>query len=186
MSAGSVSLTSSINVCRVGSGEAERLESDRFLNPMNMVCPIWGGTNLKGQQVCPDSFQTKRAGCNSAMDRVLVESNLRPDYASFVTLNMAGLKGEIFGNPSARDSVNGRTKMLQHTANNNPNYGKQFGSNIASRLGGRGKGPETDYGSCSINAYERAMAQEAQSRRQQGAANNYSVAHGNMSHSGSW
>lgn len=182
----SVSLTSAINVCRVGSGEAPRLESDRFLNPMNMVCPIWNGTNLKGQNVCPDSFYTKSAGCNSALDRVLVESNLRPDYASFVTLNMAGVKGEIFGNPSARASMDGRTKMLHQTDVNNPYFGQQNGAFIASRQGGRGNSETTDYGSCSINAYERAMAQEAQSHRQAAAANNYGIANGYASAAGNY
>jgi hypothetical protein len=150
---------------------------------MNMVCPIWDGTNLKGQQVCPDSFFTKRRGCNSAMDRVLVESNLRPDYASFVTLNMAGLKGEIFGNPSARAQVNGREQMLQHVWNTEPNFGLQPQSYRRSEQGGR---PNKGNNSCSVGAYERAMAQEAASYRHQGAAENYSRANQNMQHAGSY
>lgn len=52
MSAGPVSLTSSINICRVGSGEAPRINSDRFLNPNNMVCPVWDGQDLTGRNVC--------------------------------------------------------------------------------------------------------------------------------------
>jgi hypothetical protein len=167
MSAGSVSLTSSINICRVGSGEAPRIESDRFLNPNNMVCPIWNGTNLKGQEVCADSFYTKSAGCNSALDRVLVESDLRPDYASYVTLNMAGVKGEMFGNPSARAQVNARTRMLKNIENTEPNFGRQIG------------GFRRSSGSCSINAYEGAMAQEAQTNRQRVALTNYANARAN-------
>jgi len=129
-----------------------------------MVCPVWDGTNLKGQSVCPDSFNTKRRGCNSALDRVLVESNLRPDYSSYVTLNTAGIKGNIFGNPSARQQIDNRNQMLKKIDHNNPNFGTQFESTRRSS------------GSCSINAYEKAMAQEAQAHRQQGAMNNYATA----------
>ena len=39
--------------------------------------------DLTGRRVCPDSFYTKSAGCNSAEDRVVVENNLRPQYAEF-------------------------------------------------------------------------------------------------------
>jgi hypothetical protein len=132
-----------------------------------MVCPIWNGTNLKGQEVCADSFYTKSPGCNSALDRVLVESNLRPDYASYVTLNMAGVKGQIFGNPSARAEVNQRTRMLKTVDNTEPNYGLQNGAFLRSA------------GSCGINAYENAMAQEAQSARARVALTNYANAKAN-------
>jgi hypothetical protein len=172
MSAGSVSLTSAINVCRVGSGEAARLESDRFLNPHNMVCPVWNGMNLVGQDVCPDSFMTKSAGCNSAMDRVLVESNLRPDYASYITLNMAGLKGEIFGNPSARAQVDERHKMLKGIEGSIPNYGKQF------------EAVRRSEGSCTVNAYERAM--KAEQERKNVAMSNYARASENSKCGGAY
>lgn len=161
MSAGNISLTSSLNICRVGSGEAPRIASDRYLNPRNMLCPVWNGYNLKGQQVCPDSFYTKSPGCNSPLDRIIVESNLRPDYISFVTLNMAGVKGEIFGNPSARSQVNAREAMLQTIATTSPGFGQEWNGYVRSS------------GACGINAYEKAMAQEAQTQRQQAALGNY-------------
>ena len=75
-----LSLQKSIRTCKVETGWANRIESDRFLNPNVMVCPLWNGMNLKGQAVCPDSFVTKSRGCNSAKDRVVVENDLRPDY----------------------------------------------------------------------------------------------------------
>lgn len=160
MSAGNMSLTSSLNICRVGSGEAPRIASDRYLNPGNMLCPVWTGYNLKGQQVCPDSFWTKSPGCNSPLDRIVVESNLRPDYASFVTLNMAGVKGEIFGNPSARSQVNAREQMLQTIATTQPQYGQDLNAEVRSS------------GACGIGAYEKAMQQLAQTQRQQGMLGN--------------
>jgi hypothetical protein len=53
-----------------------------------MSCPTWSGFDLVGRKVCPDSFYTKSAGCNSAEDRVVVENNVsRPQYMEYITLN---------------------------------------------------------------------------------------------------
>lgn len=46
--AGYTSLESSIRGCQVNTGYAEKLYSDRFLNPGNMVCPIWNGYDSAG------------------------------------------------------------------------------------------------------------------------------------------
>ena len=43
MSAGSVSLESALRTCKVDTAWADKIASDRFLNPDNMVCPIWNG-----------------------------------------------------------------------------------------------------------------------------------------------
>lgn len=90
-----ISLEGSINTCKVNTGWANKLESDRFLNSQLMICPPWGGTDLVGRRVCPDSFWTKSPGCNSALDRVSVENFLRPEYSSYVTLDMEGLDGNM-------------------------------------------------------------------------------------------
>ena len=174
MSAGPASLTSAINICRVGSGEAPRIASDRFLNPNAMLCPVWGGYDLEGRQVCPDSFNTKSAGCNSALDRIVVESNLRPSYASYVTLNMAGVKGGIFGagadaNPSARTQVNARERMLQTVSMTSARFGESKQATLRSA------------GACGINAYSNAMAQVAQAKRQGSMNANYAMGAGNAS-----
>lgn len=160
---GNVSLTSALRVCRVDAGMANKIESDRFLNPNNMLCPIWDGTNLKGQQVCPDSFWTKSAGCNSAEDRILVENSQRPKYFDFITLNAAGLSGDIYGpnvgNVDERAQSLSAQKTLYDVYNVTGSFGNDFRANRAVT-------------SCSLNAYERAMAQEAQTMRQKGAAMN--------------
>ena len=83
----SVSLDSAIRTCKVNTGWASREESDRFLNPTNMLCPLWNGQDSAGRRVCPDSFVTKSRGCNSATDRVVVENNVsRPQYMEYITL----------------------------------------------------------------------------------------------------
>lgn len=156
-----LSLEASIRTCKVDTAWAARAESDRFLNPNNMVCIPWGGQNLKGQSVCADSFYTKTPGCNSAEDRVQVENGLRPQYSQYVTLNAgAGIGGHIYGQDTTAhiNSVN-RTKFIDSRDQITGNYGKQLGS-------------EVRYTACGINAYENGMAQQAQANRQAAQLNN--------------
>jgi len=95
---GSVSLESGIRTCKVVTGWANKVQSDRFQNPNLMVCPVWNGVDTAGRRACPDSFMTKRAGCNSAEDRVVVENNVsRPQYMEYVNLNAAGIAAPIYG-----------------------------------------------------------------------------------------
>lgn len=154
----SISLDSSIRTCKVSSGEAQRISSDRFLNPNNMVCIPWNGYNNKGQKVCYDSWMTKTRGCNSANDRVEVENSLRPQYADYINLNVAGIAGNIYGNESAHAAAGSANKWQESRNDISGSYGNQWGSNV--------------YQTCGVNAYERAMAQEAQSNRQYASAVN--------------
>lgn len=154
----SLSLDASIRTCKVETGNATRIESDRFLNPNNMVCIPWGGKNLKGQQVCADSFYTKTRGCNSALDRVSVESALRPDYAAYVNLNMAGLQGDMYGNQNAWEESGAANAHADSRYNITGGFGNQWRS--------------TNYQSCGIGAYENAMAQTQQNNRAAAYKNN--------------
>ena len=102
----SISLLGSINVCKVNTGWANKIQSDRFENPSNLLCPLWNGQDSFGRFVSPDSFVTKNAGCNSADDRVAVENFLRPQYMEYVALDAQGFNGnqgfnsvEGFANP---------------------------------------------------------------------------------------
>ena len=93
---GSVSMESAIRTCKVDTAWANKIESDRFLNPDNMVCPLWNGIDTSGRAACPDSFYTKQAGCNSAEDRVVVENSVsRPQYMEYINLNAIGVQGDI-------------------------------------------------------------------------------------------
>ena len=113
MSAGSISLESALRTCKVNQSSANKVESDRFLNPDNMLCPIWNGHDLTGRPVCPDSFMTKSRGCNSAQDRVLVENNVtRPQYMSYITLSQNGIVGDIYGNTTSHTNSQLRTNAL--------------------------------------------------------------------------
>lgn len=124
MSAGSVSLESALRTCKVNQSSANKVESDRFLNPYNMVCPIWNGHDLTGRPVCPDSFMTKSRGCNSAQDRVLVENNVtRPQYMSYITLSQNGIAGHIYDHTTAHTNSLLRTNALNKAHDQTGQFG---------------------------------------------------------------
>ena len=156
----SLSLDASIRTCKVETGEAIRIESDRFLNPNNMVCVPWNGYNLKGQRVCADSFYTKTPGCNSALDRVSVESFLRPDYAAYINLNMQGIQGDIYGgdNPSTHDEAREANEWSNSRNKITGSYGNQWQS--------------SNYMTCGLKSYENAMERVQKEGRMGSAANN--------------
>ena len=154
MSAGSVSLQSALRTCKVDPGWANKIESDRFLNPNNMVCPIWDGMDITGRQVCPDSFYTKSAGCNSASDRVEVENNVsRPQYMEYITLSAQGIQGNIYGNTMGYANSKLRTRDLKKVHDLTGQYGQitDFGGQIIPR--------------CGATPYQQAMAQENAEKR---------------------
>jgi hypothetical protein len=167
MSGGAMSLEKSVRTCSVNVGEANRIQSDRFFNPNTMVCVPWNGLNNKGQEVCPDSFWTKTPGCNSAEDRVVVENALRPKYIDYVTLGAQGIQGDIYGgNMEARVDSQGRDAFDQSRNKITGNFGKQWGANV-------------QYQGCSVNAYERAMAQMSQAGRAENFLQNGMIANQN-------
>lgn len=88
-----ISLEGSLRTCKVDTAWANKLQSDRFLNPNMMVCPIWAGHDTSGRRICPDTYNTKTAGCNSAADRVIVENGLRPQYIEYINLDASGIRG---------------------------------------------------------------------------------------------
>ena len=126
-----------------------------------MMCPMWTGTDLAGRPVCKDSFYTKRAGCNSALDRIKVEDALRPRYGEFL-YNAQGIEGV-----GANYGTNGSSQVFQVSndmiANRRMNAARisgQFG-NVA---------PNTHIGTgyfqgdlCASNAYENCGQMSANS-----------------------
>jgi hypothetical protein len=148
----SLSLNAAVRTCHVQAGEASRIESDRFLNPNKNICIPWNNMNSKGQIVCEDSFYTKRAGCNSADDRVSVENLLRPKYWSYIGLESAGLAGDIYGsNVNAHMEAGSSNRWEKSRLGLTGNFGNQFGA--------------TNYQTCGHDSYEKAMAQVAKTKR---------------------
>lgn len=120
----SFSLQNSIRTCKVDTGWASRLQSDRFLNPNNTLCIAWNGYDNLGRKVSPDTFTTKRAGCNSSEDRIMVENSLRPSYTSYVTLDAQGINGDNMYEEESWD----RVKSMRDINNISGNFGLQFGA----------------------------------------------------------
>ncbi len=50
------------------------------------------GTDLTGRAICPDSFMTKSAGCNTPEDRIYIENTVsRPHYYEYINLSPRGM-----------------------------------------------------------------------------------------------
>ena len=160
MSLGAISLQKNIRTCKVNTGWANRIQSDRFENPAIMVCPVWNQVDLAGRPVNADSFVTKTAGCNNPGDRVVVENYLRPDYSEYVNLNPMGYRAPIY------DSTKGGR------ANDRCAAVEQFTMQHASGQFGGQRGRSTTAVTCPTNAYQVGMAQEALERRKMNAARN--------------
>jgi hypothetical protein len=146
MSNGTISLEAAIRTCKVDTAYSNKVQSDRFLNPNLMVCPVWSGVDTTGREVCPDSYYTKNAGCNSAEDRVFVENNLRPQYMEYINLSAQGIDAAIYGNTMPWNEVGQSNAELQAVNNVTGNFGKQFGASV--------------YPGCNYYPYEEAMTQE--------------------------
>jgi hypothetical protein len=162
--AGNISLESSIRTCKVDTAYANKVQSDRFMNPSNMICPIWNGLDSTNRRVCADSFYTKSAGCNSAEDRVMVENNLRPQYMEYINLSANGIDGSIYGagtqdmygNTMAWNNLGQKNKDMQTQGGRVGNFGFQLPMYVTS--------------SCSRYAYDQGMNQvgmQAQQQQQQ-------------------
>jgi hypothetical protein len=70
---------------------AARFQSDRYLNPDQMLCIPWQSTDGMGRPISDQTYQTKQPGCNSALDRVDVENEQRPQNVDQIGLNAAGI-----------------------------------------------------------------------------------------------
>jgi hypothetical protein len=151
--AGYTSLESAIRGCQVNTGYAEKLYSDRFLNPGNMVCPIWNGYDSAGRPVCADSFATKSLGCNSAADRVEVENYQRPQYVEYVNLTSAGIAGEFY-NPLPTQTQAQAQRDMYDLNSITGNFGMQFRSAVK---------PSSN---CGLYSYEQSMQNRALQNRQ--------------------
>ena len=151
-----LSLNGALRTCKVNTGWANRLESDRFQNPNLMVCPTWNGMDNAGRPVTADSFYTKRRGCNSADDRVSVENHLRPQYMEYISLDASGISAPLYGS----------TNM--NTSNSNV-QSKAMGQRhmITGAFGSAGPtvSNATYQSTCGIYAYNQAMSQEATEQR---------------------
>jgi hypothetical protein len=175
-----LSLEASVRTCKVNTGWANRIQSDRFTNTNLLMCPVWNQRDLTGRKVCEDSFWTKREGCNSPLDRINVENDQRPQYSEYITLDTSGYRANMYDEmkpgvetyrPHVEHYVKGMEKNMTEaeaslgcsTLENAHKYTGQFGYVTGFR--------DSVEPSCSIYPYEYAMASQAQQQRyQQGMA----------------
>jgi len=131
MSAGVPQLTGATRNCKVNTGWASRIESDRFLNSQEMMCPAWSGYDTAGRAVCANSFVHTRAGCSPASYRITVENALRPQYAEFINLDAGGFQSPALYSDSLPYQQEGlRQQNLNNVNNLTGNFGTQFGSKL--------------------------------------------------------
>ena len=153
-----ISLESAIRTCKVETGLANKIQSERWLNSNDMVCPMWNGVDTAGRSVNPDTFMTKTAGCATAEDRIVVENSLRPQFAEYINLGAQGIKGDIYGNTTGYIESGNRSRTIADARNYTGNFGMQLGTNIIP--------------SCGKNTYKNAMAEVSQQAREAQYANN--------------
>lgn len=148
-----MTLLGAVRSCQVNTGYANRIQSDRFLNPQLMTCPTWQGVDNAGRPVSEYSFVTKSAGCNLPNDRITIENGLRPSYFEYVNLDAAGLKGNM--DMTMFDSAQRVNDYNQHFSGQTPSFGQQLQSNV--------------YTSCQNYPYNTAVQQEATNMRMNSA-----------------
>ena len=151
----SISLNGSLRTCKVSTGWANRIQSDRFENPNLMVCPVWNGRDLAGRPACASSFYTKSPGCNSSSDRVLVENNLRPQYMEYIQLNAAGISAPIYGSTNMHSS----DALVQTRSDDELDKVTGSFGMVSTGLG------HERQSTCPIYAYDQAMAQQSENGR---------------------
>ncbi len=155
MSAGAISLESALRTCKVDPGWANKLESNRIIGPASeKTCPLWDGFDTVGRPICPDSFKTKSAGCNSALDRLQVENEVtRPQYIPYINLSMEGITGEWMYDKRFEDAQNDQ-QFMRNLNNITGSFGQQLSSYVKPG------------GNCTYSSYQQAQAQSNQSNRQ--------------------
>lgn len=160
-----MSLLANINVSKVATGNANKIQSNRLQNPDSQMCPVWNGMDLAGRPVCLDSFNTKNAGCNSSLDRIKVENFLRPSYANYVTQSASGIQGidaDYGSNIHATDTAIHTADKLNRQMNTGK-FGLVSGAESVSRNDG-------NRDLRASNAYQNTQDQSAQMAEQRRVA----------------
>ena len=139
-----ISLQGSLQTCKVNTGYANKIQSDRYENPNNLLCHVWNGHDHAGRAVSFDSFYTKAPGCSSSLDRVVVENYLRPTYVDYVALDAQGyLSPAALGAPvSSKETYQKQSQLTsmkdsQATSRKGGSVGYQYSSNNAPRTTGQ-------------------------------------------------
>jgi hypothetical protein len=142
-----------------------------------------------GRLVCANSFYTKRAGCNSALDRVAVENTVsRPQYMEYIQLNAAGIKGplttEPFGVPLGQNVGGVELENFNAAAVNSQVGTDGQYENYQYAGSWDGNTHATTIASCPQRAYQQGMAQIASEFRQNAMLQAEVTSAGNLGNAG--
>lgn len=91
-----LSLQRTLKNCKVKTEDAVRYQSERFLNPKEVICSQYKFRDDFGRNVSFSPYNLNHAGCNSPLNIVDVENLHRPPYHQYVSM-----KNEIEPNQMA-------------------------------------------------------------------------------------
>lgn len=91
----SIGLTKAMNGFFVPPGSGQSLDSSRNINAYNKICYNWNGLDSAGRQSSPNGFDSRSAGCNSALDDINTTNAQRPQYLELVNGGRSGVAGNL-------------------------------------------------------------------------------------------
>ncbi|MDB4726408.1 hypothetical protein OAF54_03135 [bacterium] len=171
----STQLTGAIRTCHVDTSYADKVQSDRFLNPNEALCPVWTGRDNAGRQANVNSFMSEKRGCGEMQNhRIEVENNVgRPQYVHFATLHSQGIK-----NPNIHHMAANTTHEQKDLVNGS------FGQGVSYAVNGACKGSNPRrFGAMDAQKHRQklSVAEGASSNSyQRSAGNSRYVSYGNM------
>ena len=91
----SIGLTKATNGYFVPTSAGVSLDSSRAINPDNIVCYNWDGTDTTGRPSTMPNSPIRTSGCNSALDDINLENSARPNYFAIINGGGVGIKGDF-------------------------------------------------------------------------------------------
>ncbi len=92
------SIYNTIRSAKVTTGNAAQFAGMRTFDESAQVCPVRANVSDSGViGVAKDTTYSQAAGCNSALNRIVIEGALRPDYSTYLNadaINMPGVGDE--------------------------------------------------------------------------------------------
>lgn len=92
----SIGLTKATNGYFIPKSAGVSLDSSREINPYNIVCYNWNGTdNSTGRAASMPNNSIRTSGCNTANDQIAPENALRPKYYAIINGGGRGIQGNF-------------------------------------------------------------------------------------------
>jgi len=98
-----ISLSSAIKSSRVDPSRAVNVQSARFQSTCALSCPVKEKRDIYGRDVCIGTVNSKTQGCDTAVDRITIENQLRPNVYDYMAQIPWG--GENFSAISCKEET---------------------------------------------------------------------------------